>query len=108
MSWDLSLRAVAYHRAHLCLRRSPRSRPGRLLCSARRVDEMLQLLRLILRQPRALTVHACRPIAVGEEICFNYGFDSIFAPRAERRERLQTTFGFECDCAKCYYCFLLC
>jgi len=49
----------------------------------------------------ALTVHATRDIDVGAEIHFNYGFDSIFATRAERQQWLLPTFGFACTCDKC-------
>ena len=48
-----------------------------------------------------LTIHALRAIKSGEEITYNYGFDTIFCCRAERQSRLQTTFGFVCLCAKC-------
>lgn len=48
-----------------------------------------------------LTVHATRDIPTGEEITFNYGFDSMFATRAERQQRLRDTFGFVCTCEKC-------
>ena len=46
-------------------------------------------------------MRAARPIDAGSEVTINYGFDSIFCPRAERQRHLAATFGFDCRCAKC-------
>lgn len=46
-----------------------------------------------------LTVHACKTIKSGEEICFNYS--GILRPRDERRAQLRADFGFECSCRLC-------
>lgn len=48
----------------------------------------------------ALTVHACQPIAAGDEICVYYGFDG-HVTRSARQTRLKSSFGFDCTCAKC-------
>ena len=48
-----------------------------------------------------LTIHACRPVAVGQEVSAYYGFDGDSVLRKHRQGRLRETFGFDCACAKC-------
>ena len=53
----------------------------------------------------AITIHACKHIAAGSEICVCYGFASGYGSgcltRAQRRPHLKSLFGFDCTCAKC-------
>ena len=46
------------------------------------------------------TVYALRPIAPGEEICFDYGVGKLRS-RADRQKVLREKFGFECCCERC-------
>ena len=49
----------------------------------------------------SLTIHACKAVQPGEEICVNYGFPAGCVLREQRQRRLLSTFGFLCTCAKC-------
>ena len=48
-----------------------------------------------------LTVHACRRIPCGTEICVHYGFPPGCILREDRQRRLLNAFGFECTCSAC-------
>ena len=48
-----------------------------------------------------LTVHACRPVAAGAELCVHYGFPAGCVQLEARRQRLLEAFGFECACPAC-------
>jgi hypothetical protein len=51
-----------------------------------------------------LSVHATRPIAVGESVSFSYIDEEGWAARAtveQRRERLHRELGFVCQCSAC-------
>lgn len=48
-----------------------------------------------------LTVHAIQSISAGHEVCVSYGYHAGALTHDLRRQRLQKSFGFECDCAKC-------
>ena len=48
-----------------------------------------------------LTVHACRPVAAGAELCVHYGFPAGCVQLEARRQRLLEAFGFECTCSAC-------
>jgi hypothetical protein len=49
----------------------------------------------------ALSVHAIRPIAKGEEIVHSYIDLTAMVTREERRSTLQNRFHFECVCERC-------
>ena len=45
-------------------------------------------------------MYALRPIAQGEEICFDYGVGKLRS-LAARQQHLRQKFGFECGCERC-------
>ena len=48
-----------------------------------------------------ITVHACRCIPLGTEICVHYGFPPGCVLREDRQRRLLHSFGFSCACSAC-------
>ncbi|KAL6246684.1 Histone-lysine N-methyltransferase set-6 [Rhinocladiella similis] len=54
------------------------------------------------RTGRTWTFSTNRPVKAGEELCISYlGGDERDMTTAERREKLQRIWGFECACVKC-------